>query len=67
VSDCTANYRPILSSKRAPYFNNQAVVRIKRNKKKKIWSWSPKEGLTPRWSGLLAVVRDINDTNELVT
>jgi hypothetical protein len=30
VSDCTANYRPVLSSERAPYIKNQGTVRLKR-------------------------------------
>jgi hypothetical protein len=40
VSDCTENYRSVLSTERAPLFNNQANVRLKK-RKGKIWS---KEG-----------------------
>jgi hypothetical protein len=34
VNDCTANYRPVLSSERVPHFNNQAIVRLKKRKEK---------------------------------
>jgi hypothetical protein len=30
LSDCPANYKPILSSEMAPHFNNQAIVGIKK-------------------------------------
>jgi hypothetical protein len=33
VSDCTANYRLVLSSERAPNFKNQAVVRVNKFKR----------------------------------
>jgi hypothetical protein len=30
VRDCTANYRPLLSSERAPYIKKQEIVRLKK-------------------------------------
>jgi hypothetical protein len=33
ASDCTASYRPILSSERAPYMKKQELVRLKKKKK----------------------------------
>jgi hypothetical protein len=44
VSDCTAYYRPVLSSERAPYMKKPLTVR---KKKIKIWSCAPKGSSTP--------------------
>jgi hypothetical protein len=30
VSDCTANYRPVLSSERTPYTEKQEIVNLKK-------------------------------------
>jgi hypothetical protein len=32
MSDCIANYKPILSSERALHFSNQAIARLKERK-----------------------------------
>jgi hypothetical protein len=59
ASDCIANYRPALSSKRELHFSNQIIIRLKK-RKGKIWSWAPKEGPTPVQTGRLIVGRNIN-------
>jgi hypothetical protein len=60
VSDCTANHKPVLSTKTAPYFNNQAIVRLKEIKEKN-WSWVLKQIPTPSQTGRPTVGRNIND------
>jgi hypothetical protein len=62
MSDCTANYTPVLSSEREHHFKNQAIVRPKR-RKRKMWSWAPKEGPIPIQTGRLTVGRNINDND----
>jgi hypothetical protein len=64
VSDCTVNYRPVLSSERAPNYNNQAIVRQK-NRKGNIWTWAPKECPIPRQTGRLNAGRNIKDDGTL--
>jgi hypothetical protein len=36
MSDCSANYKLVLSSERSSDFNNQAIVRLKK-RERKIW------------------------------
>jgi hypothetical protein len=36
VSDCSANYRPVLSSESVYHFNNKAIVRLKKKKSKNL-------------------------------
>lgn len=50
VNDCPANYR----------LNNQAIVKLKK-RKRKIWTWAPKEVTIPRQTGWLTVSHNIND------
>jgi hypothetical protein len=45
------NYRPILSSERAPHSKKPTIVK----KKKKIWSWAPDGSPTPKQTGRLFV------------
>jgi hypothetical protein len=52
---------PVLSSKSGHYFDNQAIVGLKK-RKGKIWSWEPKEGLTPRQTGRLTIDRNTRIT-----
>jgi hypothetical protein len=45
LTDCTKNYRPILSSERAPQDEEQSNCPAK--ERKKVWSWVPKGCRTP--------------------
>jgi hypothetical protein len=47
VSDCTANYRPVLSSERVPYMKKQVIAR---QKEIKILLCVPKGGQILRWT-----------------
>jgi hypothetical protein len=63
VSDCTAIYRPALSSERVPYIKKRESNC--HSKKFKIWLWAPKGGggQTLRRTGRLTVGRKINFTS----
>jgi hypothetical protein len=47
----TVNYRPVLSSEKAPHFKKPSTVR----QKTKIWSWAPDGSPTPRYTRRLTV------------
>jgi hypothetical protein len=61
LTDCATNYRPVLSSERAPQDEGQSIVRQKKGKR--IWSWAPKRCSTPRRIGQLTVGHKINSTH----
>jgi hypothetical protein len=54
-SNCTVNYRPVLSSERVPHIKKPAIVR----QKTRIWSWAPDGTPTPRQTGRLTVGRKL--------
>jgi hypothetical protein len=55
-----ANYRPILSSERAPHSKKPANVKLKI----KILSWAPDGSLTPRQTGLMTISRNLTSTSD---
>jgi hypothetical protein len=57
LRDCTANYRPVLSSERVPYMKKKGSYC--HSKKCNIWSSVPKGGLTSRQTGRLTVGHNI--------
>jgi hypothetical protein len=57
LTDCSTNYKPVLSSERAPQDKEQ------RKKKSNIWSWAPKGCPTPRHTGWLTVSRKVTSTS----
>jgi hypothetical protein len=54
----TDNYRPVLSSERAPQDEEQSDCPAKK-RNRKIWSWAPKWCPTPRRIGQLTVGHNI--------
>jgi hypothetical protein len=60
-TDCTTNYRPVLSSEREPQTKNKAAVRQKKGKKKNL-VMGYKGVPTPRRIGRMTVGHNINST-----
>jgi hypothetical protein len=60
VSDCTVNYRPVFSSARTHWKQNNVIVKQKEEEQAKIWSRVPKGGPIPRRTGRLTVGRKKN-------
>jgi hypothetical protein len=57
LTDCTTNYRPVLSSQRAPQDKEQSNFPAK--KISKIWSWASKGCPTPRHTDWLTVSQSV--------
>jgi hypothetical protein len=57
VSNSTANYRLLLSSKRVSYMKKQVIFK---QKEIKIWSWVPERCLIPRKTGQLTLSHKFN-------
>jgi hypothetical protein len=60
LTDCTTNYRPVLSSERAHENEEQ------KKGKSKIWSWAPKKCPTPRNTDRLTVSLKVTSTSTSV-
>jgi hypothetical protein len=61
LTDCTTNYRPVLSSERVPQDEEQSNCPAKKGKRN-IWWWAPKGCPTPRRIRQLTVGHNINST-----
>jgi hypothetical protein len=62
LADCTTNYRPVLSSERAPQDEEQKNFPAKKGKSE-IWSWAPNGCPTPRHTDWLTVSRKVTSTS----
>jgi hypothetical protein len=62
LTDCTTNYGPILSSERKQQDDEQSKCPVKREERRKIWSWAPKGCPTRRRIGRRPVGHNINST-----
>jgi hypothetical protein len=63
IESCFTNYRPVLSSERAPY-KKKKKVNLK-HKKIKIWSWALGGCPTPRQTGRMIVYHNLTLTSKL--
>jgi hypothetical protein len=61
-SDCTENYRAVLSSERASHNKNSTFLKNIPWKRKKNWWWVPDGGLIPGQTGRLTVGRKVTLT-----